>query len=608
MSTSRRACAARRRARRARRRGRRAAKSVASRTRWTNVADVGAAGHRGEQRRRRRAALRPRRRRRRRGGRRRRRAPRRRRRASSGSLADRRLVRAGGDVAVGGAPPARVEARSKRAAVELDGAGAARRPTRVGRPSVDALDRDRARARRPRAPRSARRPRRRRACASPARRRRCRRRRARRAAGRAASCGCPTSPPTRRPPGAARGSARRRRGAGPRRAPRARAGGGGAAKSGPVHADVDRRARRPRRGRGRRPAGLVAGSSRAPTGTGSRRSGTRGPCCGGSSGPAPPRRRTRARRLRSSSLVSSSASAIRWRSQAVSAVTPELLGRRRGVQQLADVAQVGEPALAVDACAAPARAGPRSSVIVSSSDATPLDAQHARPAVQAARGAPPRSSSSAAATCSAVQPRKRRERGRACARAAETGARAPRAAAASRAPARCAKTLPAPLMTAGTPTSSSASRTSAAVAVGADEHGDVAGPDAARAAASAPSWRARSRSRRPRRAARRRRRRGPSATCSRARALLDAYPCACQLDRRLVAVHDPDAQRRGDGRAAQPRRLVGVRGPDRAVDDALVAELGAAEQRVVGVEQPLVAAPVTSQRRRVSAARAAASR
>ena len=44
---------------------------------------------------------------------------------------------------------------------------------------------------------------------------------------------------------------------------------------------------------------------------------------------------------------------------AVSAVVPELLGRRRGVQQLADVAQVGQPPLAVGRRAARARAGPR---------------------------------------------------------------------------------------------------------------------------------------------------------------------------------------------------------------------------------------------------------
>ncbi len=52
------------------------------------------------------------------------------------------------------------------------------------------------------------------------------------------------------------------------------------------------------------------------------------------------------RRLRSSLLVSSSASAMRWRSQAVSAVTPRPSVVDGGVEQLADVAQVGEVALA----------------------------------------------------------------------------------------------------------------------------------------------------------------------------------------------------------------------------------------------------------------------
>ena len=55
----------------------------------------------------------------------------------------------------------------------------------------------------------------------------------------------------------------------------------------------------------------------------------------------------------------------------VSAVVPELLGRRRGVQQLADVAQVGQPALAVGGRAARAPGRPSTSVIVSVSEATP---------------------------------------------------------------------------------------------------------------------------------------------------------------------------------------------------------------------------------------------
>jgi hypothetical protein len=77
-----------------------------------------------------------------------------------------------------------------------------------------------------------------------------------------------------------------------------------------------------------------------------------------------------------------------------------------------------------------------------------------------------------------------------------------------------------------------------------------------------------------------------------ARALIaDASP-ARELERRLVAMDDPDAQRRRDRRVEQARRLVGVGRPDPPVDDALVAELRAAQQRVVGVDEPLVAAPV----------------
>ena len=65
-----------------------------------------------------------------------------------------------------------------------------------------------------------------------------------------------------------------------------------------------------------------------------------------------------------------------------------------------------------------------------------------------------------------------------------------------------------------------------------------------------------------------------------------------QADR--VARDDADPQRRGLRRAEQAR--VAVRGADLAVDDPLVPELRAAEERVVGVDQALVAAPVRRQR------------
>ena len=52
----------------------------------------------------------------------------------------------------------------------------------------------------------------------------------------------------------------------------------------------------------------------------------------------------------------------------------------------------------------------------------------------------------------------------------------------------------------------------------------------------------------------------------------------------------------GSRGAEQPRRAVGVGGAHAAVGDPLVPEPGVAEQRVVGLEQPLVAAPVDLER------------
>ena len=143
------------------------------------------------------------------------------------------------------------------------------------------------------------------------------------------------SPPTRSRPGGARGSARRTRAAGPRRAPRAR-----------YCAAVGLVVRRPRgrrRSRARPRVGVVEvdrsarppGSSPAPTGTGSRRSGTRGPCCGGSSAPGRRRRRTRAAEC-SSSLPPSRVGVRDPLTQPPGQRRgAELLGDRRRVQQLA---------------------------------------------------------------------------------------------------------------------------------------------------------------------------------------------------------------------------------------------------------------------------------
>ena len=100
-----------------------------------------------------------------------------------------------------------------------------------------------------------------------------------------------------------------------------------------------------------------------------------------------------------------SASAIRCRSQAVSARDPELLGRRRDVQQLADVAEVGQSALAVGAREDPPRGGlGRRDRVEQRRDAAA--AEQRRPAVQLRVDAPPSAASSAAAICSALQPRK----------------------------------------------------------------------------------------------------------------------------------------------------------------------------------------------------------
>ena len=123
-------------------------------------------------------------------------------------------------------------------------------------------------------------------------------------------------------------------------------------------------------------------------------------------------------------------------------------------------------------------------------------------------------------------------------------------------------TLPAPLMTAGTPTSSSASRTSAACGVRAHEHGDVPGPTVRPSSPVGERYR-------------RARRQQPHdvggdvvgdvlARAPRLRvALLASAPTAAR------ALHDADAQRRG-GRA---RRAGAARGCARppatvAVDDA----------------------------------------
>ncbi len=72
-------------------------------------------------------------------------------------------------------------------------------------------------------------------------------------------------------------------------------------------------------------------------------------------------------------------------------------------------------------------------------------------------------------------------------------------------------------------------------------------------------------------------------------------PLGCAPDMAVVAVHDAHPQGRRLGGAVEAGGLVGRGCPHRAVGDALVPEAGAAEQGVVGVDQALVAAPVDAQ-------------
>ena len=268
-----------------------------------------------------------------------------------------------------------------------------------------------------------------------------------------------------------------------------------------------------------------------------------------------------------------------------------LLGRRRGVQELADVAQVGQLALAVlRSQHALGESLDQRHGLGQRSDA--LDAQHARPLVQAAmellavllggRRDPLRR-----------PPQEGRERGRG-------GPRGRR---------RTLDRLEQAQPVAGRRGAEDAARAvddrgdvdlvegvadERGVAVGADEDGDVAGTDALgllhRAVLGADLDL---------------RVRGEQGGEVGREVLGDVLACARvahasparELQRRLVAMDDPDAQGRRNGRVEEARRLVGVRRPDPAVDDALVPELRAAEQRVVGVDEALVAAPVDLERR-----------
>ena len=283
----------------------------------------------------------------------------------------------------------------------------------------------------------------------------------------------------------------------------------------------------------------------------------------------------------------------------------ELLGRRRGVQELADVAQVGEPALAVDGLRehAPGRPSTERDRLGQRGDARARAAR--APSGAGGGGRPP------------TRPRPRRRPARRASRGTTSAPPRARAAAdvgrsiasSSRSHSRAGavpNTLPAPLITAGTPTASSASRTSAASRLvrtstatwpGRTRRRARAAPSSSRTSISAPE------------------------ASSRDEVGGEVVGDVLARRRRLArspAAWSPTPGRRGGRRGpaaarstgAPDRRgvAVGRRRAHRAVDDALVAELRAAEQRVVGVDQPLVAAPVDVERRRASAAVAAASR
>ena len=295
------------------------------------------------------------------------------------------------------------------------------------------------------------------------------------------------------------------------------------------------------------------------------------------------------RRVRSSSPPSSTAARIRARSQPARAVVPRRSSTatrcrswptwRRSVMRRSP-----------STCSKTRSVSRSDAVMTSSSEATPrVRSTRAQPCRR--RWTDSQVSSSASATRWAVQPRNG-VRAAAWARGPDVG----RSSACRRSchafALSLAKTLPAPLMTAGTPTRRSASCTSVAWRVLAHEHGDVTRADGVRAGRLA-----------------------------RRRALLDlrvrrhhphdvggdvvGHVLARALGRRLAALRDrhrgvgalddPDAQRRVGRRAVQP--AVAMRGDrlDRAVEDLVVAEAGAAEHGVQRGDEVLIAAPVRGQ-------------
>ena len=244
------------------------------------------------------------------------------------------------------------------------------------------------------------------------------------------------------------------------------------------------------------------------------------------------------RRLRSSSPVSCSASAIRRRSHPVSAVVPRCSARAAAWSSCADVAQVGQPPLAAgEPQHALGQALGQRDLLDQRGDA--LHAQHPRPAVQALVDLLPRGFVGRRRPRSDDQPRNGVS---AAARARGDGGRALDAPPSSRSQSRAwgvPNTLPAPLMTAGTPTSSSASRIERGrlVACGRARRRGRGGCGRRRRSASGAT------------AARRGPRRRRARRAARALSTWMVVAVARRLDRGVVAVHDAHAQRRRVGRA-----------------------------------------------------------
>ena len=296
------------------------------------------------------------------------------------------------------------------------------------------------------------------------------------------------------------------------------------------------------------------------------------------------------RRLRSSSPVSCSAAVIRWRSQPVSAVAPSRSAAaaacrswptwRRSVRRRSPSWSGEQP---------PGQALDERDPLQQRRDAA--HAQHARPLVQAPVDLLPRLLPGARDLLG-VPAEERRERG-----GAGAGGRA-RALDRLQQPQPVARGLGAEHAARAVDHGGDLDRVERVaherrLAVGAHEHRDVPRPHRVlpeHRAVLGPALDPRAGGEQPDEIA------GEVARDVAARGVVARVAVAGLLDRRIVAVHDAHPQRLGMRRAEQPRRAVGARGAHGAVGDPLVAEPRVGEQRVVGLQQALVAAPVDLER------------